>query len=119
MSNRLLNLGITYREFVAGLFAKKQNGADGLMYAAAGIAGEGGEILDEVKKHWVYGKPLNREKILEEIGDELFYLTALCNLLGVSLCDCIDGNVEKLMKRYPNGYSDRAAIERADVAGRA
>lgn len=103
-----------YWEFVARMFAKKHEGEDGLMHAAVGTSGEAGEILDAVKKHWVYGKTLDRAHLMEEIGDVLFYLTALCNLLGTNLSECIAGNMDKLNKRYPAGYTDAAAIARAD-----
>lgn len=106
-----------YAAFVDRLFVKKADGIDGMMHAAIGIAGEAGEIADHVKKTWVYDKPLDRAAVIEEIGDEVFYLVALCNLLGISLADAIAGNVSKLLARYPEGYSDRAAIERADKAG--
>ena len=107
-----------YWEFVARMFAKKHTGPDGLMHAAAGAAGEAGEILDENKKHWVYGKKLDVEKVIEEIGDELFYLTALCNLLGFRLADAFSHNMAKLNRRYPQGYTDAAAIARVDKNGR-
>jgi NTP pyrophosphatase (non-canonical NTP hydrolase) len=103
-----------YSEFVAWLFAKRTEGADGLTHAALGIGGEAGEIVDIIKKHWVYGKELDREHLIEEIGDEMFYIVALCNLLGVTLADCIMQNMDKLRRRYPQGYSDAAAMARAD-----
>ena len=103
-----------YARFVDRLFAKKSRGADGLMHAAAGMAGEAGEVLDLIKKHWVYDKPLDREKLIEELGDELFYYVAMLNLLGVNLDAVIQYNMAKLTKRYPDGYTDEAAIARAD-----
>lgn len=106
----------SYPAFVRGLFAKRHEGADGLLHASLGIAGEGGEIVDAVKKHWVYGKQLDRENLIEEIGDLLFYTQALCNLLGVTMAECQVANVEKLWRRYPQGYTDAAAIARADKA---
>lgn len=105
-----------YRDFVDRLFVKRRAGADGFMHAAAGAAGEGGEILDIAKKHWVYGKPLDRAHMLEEIGDCLHYLNQLCILLGIRIEDAMAHNVAKLNKRYPSGYTDEAAIERADKA---
>lgn len=103
-----------YWLFVERLFAKKHTGPDGLMHAAVGMSGEAGEVLDAVKKHWVYGKELDRENLIEELGDSLFYITAMCNLIGVRLADCIAANMDKLNLRYPQGYTDAAAIARAD-----
>lgn len=90
-----------------------------LLHASLGISGEGGEIVDAVKKNWVYEKPLDRENLIEEIGDLLFYTQALCSLIGIELVDAVDANMAKLNKRYPQGYTDAAAIARADKAGEA
>lgn len=104
----------TYAAFVDRLFAKRNEGAEGLLHAAVGIAGEAGELLDAIKKHWVYNKPLDRENLVEEIGDLLFYAQAMCGVLGISMAEAIAANKAKLSKRYPNGYSDAAAQARAD-----
>jgi len=105
-----------YRNFVARLFVKRNEGVEGLLHAALGIAGEAGEIVDAVKKHWVYGKALDRENLIEEIGDLLFYTQALARLVDVDIDGAIAANVAKLNKRYPAGYTDAAAIARADKA---
>ena len=81
-----------------------------------GISGEAGELVDAVKKHWVYGKPLDTENVLEECGDVLFYVAALLNECGFSLMDAMEYNEAKLAKRYPDGWSEQAAIERKDKA---
>lgn len=109
----------TYEMFVARLFAKKHTGNDGYMHAAAGLSGESGEVLDLIKKVWVYGKPLDRGKLIEELGDIMFYWQAAANLLGLSAHEIKRENMRKLNKRYPQGYSDKAAIERVDVKANA
>jgi NTP pyrophosphatase (non-canonical NTP hydrolase) len=106
-----------YSTFVNSLFVQKRDLPDGYMHAAAGMCGEAGEILEMVKKHWVYDRHLDLEKMVEEIGDLLFYTTAMCNLLGVSLSDCMVFNRAKLERRYPNGFSKEAALARADKQG--
>jgi NTP pyrophosphatase (non-canonical NTP hydrolase) len=103
-----------YRDFVESLFVNKNIGPDGWMHAAAGNSGEAGEIMEHVKKLWVAGKPLPRDKVLEEMGDQFYYFTAMLNLLGVTLAEVIAGNVAKLKMRYPHGYNDAAAIARRD-----
>jgi len=85
-----------------------------LLHMAVGVSGESGELLDAIKKHCVYQKQINMDNVIEEAGDILFYLTGLLNDLGISLEDCINANIIKLSKRYPNGYSNAAAIARAD-----
>lgn len=103
-----------FRAFVSRHFVNKATGPDGYMHAAAGLAGESGEVLDLIKKHWVYNKPLDREKLLEEMGDVHHYFTQLCLITGFTLEDVIANNTAKLIKRYPEGYTDAAAIARAD-----
>lgn len=105
-----------YEAFVAQMFIKRSTGEDGLLHASVGIAGEAGEILDAVKKTWVYGKPLDRENLIEELGDIEFYAQALRSLIGVSREDVIAANMAKLRKRYPQGYTDQHAIARLDKA---
>lgn len=103
-----------YADFVESRFKKMPNYVQTLLHAGVGIAGEGGEFLDSLKKSWVYNKNIDNENLIEELGDLMFYIQAAANALGVSLEDIVLKNIEKLMKRYPDGYSDAAAIARAD-----
>jgi NTP pyrophosphatase (non-canonical NTP hydrolase) len=105
-----------YADFVAARFTKKHQGEDGLMHCAVGISGEAGELLDAVKKTWVYGKPLDRANAIEELGDIEWYMEALRGLLGVSRDEVIAANVSKLEVRYPVAYSDELALARLDKA---
>ena len=87
----------------------------GAMHAALGVAGEAGEIIDAVKRGWAYGKPLDRENLIEELGDIEFYLEALRQSQGISRDETLTANNTKLMARYPDGsYTDAAAQNRAD-----
>ena len=88
-----------------------------LLHAAIGLAGEAGELLDTVRKHVFDGQPLDRENVIEELGDLCFYLEAACQAIGVTREEIEELNTAKLSKRYEGGYSDQAAIERADKAG--
>lgn len=105
-----------FTEHVGRLFVKPQDHIGRTLHAAVGIAGEAGEVLDAVKKTWIYGKELDRENLLEESGDLLFYITALLTENGFTLEEAMQANIAKLAKRYPQGYTDSAAIERADKA---
>lgn len=88
-----------------------------LTHAALGISSDAGELVDAIKKHVIYGKPLDRPNVIEEIGDCLWFLTLAADCLGIRLQHCANENIEKLKKRYPEKYSDEAAIARADKAG--
>ncbi len=86
-----------------------------LMHMAIGISGEAGELLDAIKKRVIYRKNLDRENVIEELGDLEFYLEGLRQGIGVTREECIEANIAKLSKRYEGlRYSDTAAQERAD-----
>lgn len=88
------------------------------IHAAIGCCGEAGELLDAVKKGWAYGKPLDRENIIEELGDLEFYMEALRQQLFISREETLTHNIAKLLKRYPTGqYTNEDAIARADKNG--
>lgn len=106
-----------FQQHVNTLFVKPVDDDIGkTLHAAVGISGEAGEVLDMIKKTWIYGKPLDREKLVEEMGDILFYYFALMAQHGITLEEIADVNYIKLAARYPRGYTDAAAIARADVA---
>lgn len=79
-----------------------------------GLAGETGEIVDILKKYLYHGHKLDRDAAKGELGDVLHYLSGLCTLLGFDLEDVANYNIEKLKRRYPNGFSQAASIHRAD-----
>lgn len=116
-----------YAEFVAGKVKEMGSLTLNLHHMTTGISGEAGEALDITKKMWVYGQELNtinkagkthRAHLEEELGDALFYIQGAANLLGVNLLTLIELNMMKLNKRYPTGYSDQAALVRADKEGK-
>ena len=85
-----------------------------LLHAAIGIAGEAGELLDAVRKHVFDGQPLDRENVIEELGDLCFYLEAACQAIKMKRADIEERNMAKLFERYKDGYSDQQAQERKD-----
>lgn len=103
-----------YPEFVASRAKQLSNHTEDMLHMAVGISGEAGELLDAIKKVWVYNKTLDIENVREELGDLLFYIQGMANLIGTDLEELIKGNMEKLKKRYPTGYTDAAAQARAD-----
>lgn len=85
-----------------------------ILHAIVGIGSESGELQDALKKALVYHAPLDFGNIKEEIGDLLHYIARLIATCGWTFEEVMDANVEKLQKRYPNGYSHRAGLDRAD-----
>ena len=77
-----------------------------------GIAGEAGEVADIIKKYLHQGHPLDREKLFEELGDVAWYVALGATVLGVSLESVLEGNVAKLMKRYPQGFEAERSVNR-------
>lgn len=85
------------------------------LHMAVGISGEAGELLDAVKKSAVYRKPLDRENVIEELGDLEFYMEGLRAELGITREETLEGNIAKLSKRYHSlSYSDQHAQDRED-----
>lgn len=75
-----------------------------LIVAALGLAGETGEFVELVKKHFFHGKPLDREAAKKEIGDVLWYLALAAEGLELELADIAEANIAKLQARYPDGF---------------
>jgi len=78
-----------------------------LITAALGLSAEAGEFGDLVKKCLFQGKELNkenRELMIKELGDVMWYLAQGCMALGVTIDEVLWANIDKLEKRYPNGF---------------
>lgn len=84
----------------AGSLISEAGRKDMILNGVMGLAGEAGECVDLVKKERFQGHDLNREKLVEELGDVLWYIAETASGLGVSLDEIADKNLEKLHKRY-------------------
>lgn len=89
-----------------------------LLHMAIGIASESGELLDAVKKAIIYRKPVDINNVVEELGDLEFFLEGVRQNLNITRSETLEANLIKLSTgpnaRYKSGYSDAAAIARAD-----
>ena len=86
-----------------------------LTTAGVGLAAESGEFLEIVKKLVFQGKPWNadnREHLIIELGDVMWYVAQACMALDISFDDVIRGNVRKLEKRYPGGTF---SVEKSEI----
>lgn len=92
-----------------------------LWHMGTGVAGEAGELIDAIKKHVAYNKPVDFDNVVEELGDLEFYMEGVRSALGITRERTLLANLNKLERgnkaRYKDGYSDAAAAERADKAG--
>lgn len=75
------------------------------MVSTLGLAGEAGEVADYLKKVYGHGHELDREVLKKELGDVLWYVSDLCSKFGFSMSEVAQLNVEKLKRRYPEGFS--------------
>ena len=85
-----------------------------LTYSALGLTGESGEVAEMIKKAVYHGHPLDREALCKELGDVLWYLSVMAKELGISLEEIAVKNIEKLRVRYPEGFSEKRSLNRAD-----
>ena len=65
-----------------------------------------------MKKHLAQGHELDREHLIKELGDIAWYLAETATALDVSLEEVLQGNIKKLKKRYPEGFSVQDSMER-------
>ena len=77
-----------------------------------GLAGEAGECADIVKKHKFQGHPLEAEKLAKELGDVAWYLAVTAHAIGYELDEILQMNVEKLWRRYPEGFAEERSMHR-------
>lgn len=81
-------------------------------YTMLGLAGETGEVVDAYKKFQYHGHSEDKSKMIEELGDVLWYVSIMLYAMGYTLEDCARINIEKLIKRYPNGFEKERSINR-------
>lgn len=113
---------VSYSEFVATLIKpgvdilSEMSPADAnLMHMAIGVAGEGGELLDAIKRRVIYRKQLDIENVTEELGDLEFFMEGVRAATGITREQCLAHNRAKLAVRYESlTYSNQAASDRAD-----
>lgn len=101
-----------YQELAARTMKPRRDLTDDLSDYILGLAGEAGELANTAKKMLYHGHDWNYQKLLEECGDVMWYVAAVATVLGANLEDIASQNVEKLKKRYPQGYSNKRSRNR-------
>lgn len=91
----------------AGKFGERRQ-----IIAALGLAGEAGEFANMIKKLTAHGHPISNEELAEELGDVLWYLAEAASACGLEFNDIGLMNIEKLVARYPDGFSEERSINR-------
>lgn len=103
-----------YQSLAARTLGHDRSHEQQLANAALGLSGEAGEVADTIKKHLYHQHPLDREAMVKELGDCLWYVAAFATVLGIELEEIGDRNIDKLRRRYPEGFSFERSLNRAD-----
>jgi len=82
-----------------------------------GLVGEVGETVDLLKKYFYHGHEIDKPELKNELGDILWYVSAVASLFDLDLQEIAQGNIEKLERRYPEGFSTEASIKREKEGG--
>lgn len=85
---------------------------DVLINGVMGLCGEAGEAIDLVKKHLHQGHPLDKDKLVKELGDIAWYLAETAYALDFPLEIVLRKNLEKLKNRYPDGFDESRSQNR-------
>ena len=103
-----------YMELAQRTSNRALDGKGHLFNGVLGLAGEAGECADLVKKHCFQdARPIHGEMI-DELGDVMWYVAETATALGVSLEEVAVRNVEKLKKRYPEGFEAERSLHREE-----
>jgi len=77
-----------------------------------GLTGEAGEVADYMKKVWGHGHDFDRDVLIKELGDVLWYLSDICTKFDIQLEEVARKNIIKLQSRYPDGFSSENSRNR-------
>lgn len=82
---------------------------------ALGICGESGEVADYLKKVLFHGHDFDVNEVKGELGDVLWYASALATVMNIDLAEVAQMNIDKLRKRYPAGFNATDSVKRVDT----
>lgn len=101
-----------YQRLAMATLNPELNKKDVLINSVMGLCGESGEAIDVVKKWMAQGHELDKEHLIKELGDIAWYLAEAATALDVSLETVLQGNIDKLKKRYPKGFANERSLVR-------
>lgn len=103
-----------YQQLAMTTLNKEMTKKDMLINGVMGLCGESGEAIDIVKKHLAQGHELDKEKLIKELGDIAWYLAEMATVLDIELEEVLKRNIEKLKKRYPEGFDKEKSVNREE-----
>lgn len=101
-----------YQQLAMRTLNKELSKKDVLINGVMGLCGEAGEAIDIVKKYLAQGHELDKEKLIKELGDVAWYLAETAYALDTDLETVFNLNIEKLKRRYPEGFEKEKSISR-------
>lgn len=108
-----------YREYLdydlpeVGIGTEMDVDLGGIINGLFGLSGEVGELTDMVKKWIFHEKELDDDHAKKELGDVMWYIAMICESFGWSLDEIMQMNIDKLKKRYPDGFDTERANNRS------
>jgi len=87
---------------------------DVLLNSVMGLCGESGEAIDLVKKHMMQGHDFDKQKFAKELGDIAWYLAEAATAIDMDLEGVLQMNIDKLKKRFPEGFDPTKSIHRTN-----
>ena len=103
-----------YQELAMRTVNKEMSKKDMLINGVMGLCGESGEAIDIVKKHLAQGHEIDKDKLIKELGDIAWYLAEMATVLDIELEEVFVRNIEKLKKRYPEGFDKEKSLNRVE-----
>ena len=103
-----------YQQLSARTLGMDRTHEQQLANAALGLTGEAGETAEIIKKHLFHDTPLDHDALIKELGDCLWYIGAFATVLDISLDEIANRNIDKLQKRYPEGFDSERSRNRTE-----
>lgn len=94
-----------YQEKALAVMAEYPTEKDKIINGLLGLAGESGEVCDLMKKHLLLNNVLDKEMLVKELGDVMWYIAELCDAFGVTMQDVAEKNLAKLAARHGSKFS--------------
>lgn len=104
--------GTTYQLYAQRTSNPDLTPGDHLLNGVMGLNGEAGEVIDLIKKHHYQGHPFDSDKLIDELGDCLWYIAECAAALGTTVDAIMEENIRKLTRRYPQGFSAERSVNR-------
>ena len=101
-----------YQELAMTTLNPELSRRDVLINSVMGLCGESGEAIDIVKKWMAQGHELDKEHLAKELGDIAWYLAEAATVLEIPLENIFQSNIDKLKKRYPEGFEVKRSLIR-------